>query len=444
MGSLGSFLLTAVRGQIVCDGGPVVSGIVDFVVSRRRSLRLLSRLIERSTAAATALIVVNALRCFVGVRCPPGGGALVVARRPNERREVATLRTVLPDVAWTPVAFEWRLGSVLAALQAASRPLADLRRTARFSRRLIRRFGVFRALRVVELIAYYRRYVGLLDDKRFALAVMSSHSNPHGIGLNAAAHRRGIPVVLITHGMPVRPIARLDYELAIHECEASRCVYVDAGCRMNHTVIKSRRAGYRPLPQQWPERWSRVAICLSKDPAEDKVLASVRALLADPCMEQVLIRPHPINLWGGLADAIASLADARVGVHASSRLGDDLRGSELVLGGNSTVLLDALVSGTPACYVRGLDHGPHDVQDFVRDGLVYELPHLPPIDIAALASFYSRREWPAILRRYAAVDLDPDDFASAVRQIVGKTTGRLAGESTEYPAAVQPTARSIA
>jgi hypothetical protein len=88
MGSLRSALLTGVRGQIACDGGAVVSGIVDFVVSRRRSLALLSRLVERSAHAATALIVVNGVRCFAGVRCPPGGGALVVARRPNERRAV--------------------------------------------------------------------------------------------------------------------------------------------------------------------------------------------------------------------------------------------------------------------------------------------------------------------------------------------------------------------
>lgn len=57
-----------------------------------------------------------------------------------------------------------------------------------------------------------------------------------------------------------------------------------------------------------------------------------------------------------------------------------LRGCDLVLGGNSTVLLDALVAGTPACYVRGLDHGPHDVQDFVRDGLVYE-PRAAPAGV---------------------------------------------------------------
>ena len=138
-------------------------------------------------------------------------------------------------------------------------------------------------------------------------------------------------------------------------------------------------------------------------------MASVHALLADPRTQRVLIRPHPVNLWPGLAEAVASLGDPRVTVQSSPRLRDDLRACDLVLGGNSTVLLDALIAGTPACYVRGLDHGPHDVQDFVRDGLVYELPQLAPIDAGAIARFYSRREWPAILRRYAAVDVSPDD-----------------------------------
>jgi hypothetical protein len=415
MRSLRSALLTGVRGQIACDGGAVVSGIVDFVVSRRRSLRLLSGVVERSASAATALIVANAVRCFAGVDCPPGSGALVAARRPNERRAVEDLRRFVPDVAWTPVAFEWRPVAMFSAFHMVSRPLSDSWRTARFARRLIRRHGVFRALRAVELIAYYRRYVLLLESRPFALAVISSHSNPHGIALNAAAGRFGVPVVLITHGMPVRPIARLDYELAIHECEASCRVYVDAGCRMHHTVIKSRRTEYRPLPQRWPEGWRSVAICLSKDPVAERVMACVRALLDDPRMQQVLIRPHPINLWPGLVEAVVSLGDRRAAVQSSTRLRDDLRACDLVLGGNSTVLLDALIAGTPACYVRGLDHGPHDVQDFVRDGLVYELPQLPPIDAGAVARFYSRREWPAILRHYAAVDVSPDDVERAVR-----------------------------
>ena len=75
---------------------------------------------------------------------------------------------------------------------------------------------------------------------------MSSHSNPHGIALNLAAKQSGVPVVLITHGMPVRPIARLDYDLAIVEGEASRQVYEDAGCRMGYVVVKSRQCDHVP------------------------------------------------------------------------------------------------------------------------------------------------------------------------------------------------------
>ena len=308
MRSLSSALLTGVRGQIVCDGGAVVAGIVDFVVSRRRSLRLLSGLVERSATARHG--------AHRGQR-----GALL-RRRPAARRAAAPWSSragptnagkwtlcgaSIPDVAWTPVAFEWRPAAMLAALQTFRRPLSDLRRTARLARRLVRRFGVFRALRAVELIAYYRRYVQLLDSRPFTLAVMSSHSNPHGIALNAAARRSGIPVVLITHGMPVRPIARLDYELAIHECEASLprlrgCRVPDASHRRQEppgripfaaATMARELEESRHLPVQGPRR--------------GPGLACVRALIGDPRTQQVLIRPHPINLWHGLADAVASL-----------------------------------------------------------------------------------------------------------------------------------------
>jgi hypothetical protein len=255
---------------------------------------------------------------------------------------------------------------------------------------------------------------------------MSSHSNPHGIALNAAASRFGIPVVLITHGMPVRPIARLHYRLAILECAAAQRVYDDAGCRMDHVVIKSRRRDYTPLPAKdhWPDGWKTVAICLSKDPAEARVLACLRMLLADRRVRRVLVRPHPVNLWRNLSTAVDSLADPRIELRPAGSLTSFLEECDVVLGGNSTVLLDALIAGRPACYVRGFDHGPLDVQDFVRDGLVYELTGDPPLDAGAIARFYTRREWPHILRRYAAVDTNPEEVVRAVRYAVSTAAAR--------------------
>jgi hypothetical protein len=433
---LRSPLHAGIKGLLTCDAGDVVTGIVDYVISRHRSLRLLSRGMERAngTWLATAIIVVNGLRCFVGVYPVGRGRVVVAARRPNERRAVDDLRRMLPGRDWTDLAFRWRLVPMASAIGELSRTLvADCRRTAALARRLSRRYGVFRALRVVELIAYYRRYSQLFASRRFELAVMSSHSNPHGIALNLAARRFGVPVVLITHGMPIRPIARLDYSLAIVECEASRRIYDDAGCRMGCTVIKSRRRDYAPL-RLTPVDAMTIGVFLSKDPAEEQVMAAVRALLADERVRTVLVRPHPVNLWSRLPACMASLEDPRVTMQPAGSLEDGLRHCDVVLAGNSTVHLDALIAGRPSCYVRGFDHGPYDVQSFVQDGLVFEAKQLSPIDYSAVRQFYARDEWPRILRHYADVDHDNEAVAGAVLAAVNAVTAGSRGAAVELPA----------
>jgi hypothetical protein len=424
-------LLAGIKGLLICDAGDVVSGIVDYVISRHRGLGLLTRGMERTSGTwlATAIIIVNGARCFVGVYPAGRGEAVVAARRPNERRAVDDLKRMLPGREWTDLVFRWRPAAMASAIADLSRTaVADGRRTAALARRLRRRYGVFRAMRVVELIAYYRRYSQLFASRRFELAVMSSHSNPHGIALNLAARRFGVPVVLITHGMPIRPIARLDYTVAIMECEASRRVYEDAGCRMDRTVIKSRRREYEPLRPPSGDAMT-IGVFLSKDPEERQVTATVRALLADARVRQVLVRPHPVNLWRRLSDCIASFRDPRVRLLSAGSLDDDVRQCDVVLAGNSTVHVDALVAGRPSCYVRGFDHGPYDVQSFVCNGLVIEPAHISPIDYSAVRRFYTRDEWPRILRRYADVDHDSDEVASAVRAAVNAVM-RATGKNT--------------
>jgi hypothetical protein len=410
-----SCLYRGMKQLIACDSGDVVAGIVDFVVSQHRGLRLVARAMRPGNPLATAVILLNAARCFVGVDCAGHGAAVVAARRPNERREVARLKRMIPDRDWTDLMFRWRPLPMAAAARTLVRTIAsDWRRAGRLARILSRRYGVFRALRAMELVAYYRRYTDLFAARSFQLAVMSSHSNPHGIALNLAAKESGVPVVLITHGMPIRPIARLDYGLAIVECEASRQVYEEAGCRMQHVVVKSRRRDHAPMRIPLPSAALAVGLFLSKDPAEAQIIRCVRLLLADNRVTRVVLRPHPVNLWPGLAACVASFGDARLLVRSSGSLTDDLRLCDLVLAGNSTVLLDAVIAGRPGCYVRGFDHGPYDVQRFVRDGLIYEWLPQGPIEPAPIEEFYNRTEWPVALRRYADVDRADEAVTSAV------------------------------
>jgi hypothetical protein len=411
-----SALHAGMTALIACDSGEVVSGIVGFVVSQHRALRLLSRGLARAdgSALAAALIVLNGVRCYAGVQPRGRGKSVVAARRPNERRAVAGLQRMLPERRWTDLAFEWRFLPVCAALASLwPSAIRDGRRSLRLARRLNRRYGVFRALRVVELFAYYRRYCELFAQRPFELAVMSSNSNPHGIALNLAARRFDVPIVLVTHGMPVRPLARLDYDLTMVECEASRRVYEEEGCGMGRTVVKSRKAEFAPMRLCRPPDGLRVGVFLSKDPVEERVMSCVRSLLADSQVAEVRVRPHPVNLWPGLAARMASLGDRRISVRSGTSLAADLAQCDLILAGNSTVLLDAVVSGCPAGYVRGFDHGPYDVQSFVRDGLICE-----STDFEAIARFYKRDGWPAILRHYADVDRDEADVARLMRAAV--------------------------
>ena len=414
------------KALITCDSGEVVAGIVGFVMSQHAGLRVLSRALARSdgTLLGIAVIVLNGLRCYLGVHATGQGRAVVAARRPNERRAVADLMRMMPGFPWTELRLEWRIASMAPALAGLARTAgADCTRTVRLARTLMRRYGVFRAMRVVELFAYYRRYCELFDARQFNLALMSSHSNPHGIALNLAARRFGVPVVLVTHGMPIIPVAPLDYDLAIVECEASRQIYEEAGCRMSRVVVKSRKSDSAAMRLPLPSRDVKVGVFLSKDPVEARVVSCVRALLASDRVSAVLVRPHPVNLWPGLKSAMASLDDRRVRVLSERPLAADLRDCDLVLAGNSTVLLDAVVSGCPACYVAGFDHGPYDVQAFVRDGLVSELRQPWSIDADAIGRFYRRAGWPSSLHRYADVDRDDVEVARAVRAAVTGITG---------------------
>jgi hypothetical protein len=422
-----SVLVEGIKGLVACDSGEVVAGIVDFVLSQHRSLRLAAAVLEsaRDTPVADAAFLVNGFRCFLGVQ-PAGasGAAVAIARLSNEQRAIDDLKRMLPERAWTAFEFGWRTTAAARTAPALARTARTWRRIARLSRLIHRRYGAFHAYRVVELLCYYQRYSQLFATRPTDLAVMSSHSNPHGIAFNVAARRFGIPVLLITHGMPISPIARLDYDIAIMECHASADVYRRAGCRLGDVIVKSRRREHVPMVP-CPPRQVTVGIFLSKDPRGARLISTMRALLDHSPIARIVVRPHPTNLSVGLIDSVASL-DPRVSISAAGPPVDDVRRCDAIIAANSTVHVDALVAGRPTCYLRGLDHAPYDVQSFVQSGLVYDLADPARFDPAALSRFYGRPAWPAVFRRYANVDQDENDVAASVRAAVDHRRPRRA------------------
>lgn len=407
-------LYSGVKNMLRCDEAEVVHGIADYVVSQHWSLRLLSNLLERTrdTPVPGFIGLIGWLRCFLSVR--PGqrnDGAAWIARLSNERRAIERLLPTAQDLHWSELKFHSRPDA--ATLRSLTRHVSP-RRIFKLVRRL-RSYDFFKVLRVVEFIGYYTRYLKIFQNSRFNLAVMSSHSNPHGLAFNFAARKCGVPVVLITHGMPIRPVARLSYDLAVVHCEFARRIYNEEGCRMDEVFTHGRLQDYVPMPGQLPERLN-VGVFLCKDVNEKRLQTLVTRLLTEPNVSSIRIRPHPKNLWVGLEDWIAKHHEPRLGVSWGASVFDDVESVGVVLAGNSSVLIDAVTAGRPAAYVADLDHGPYDLHRFVECGLIYPMSDEWSPD--SMLQFYQRPGWLNVLRLFANID-------ESEETVVMKTAARM-------------------
>jgi hypothetical protein len=273
-------------------------------------------------------------------------------------------------------------------------------------------------LRVAELIGFYMRYRRVLERERYSLALMSSHSNPHGIAFNVAARRAGIPVVLITHGMPVRPVANLSYDLAVVHCREAIDAYASGGCHMGDVLVHGRRQHLSPMPDgQLPDRVA-VGIFLCKDVNEACLRALLQRLHADERVARILLRPHPFNMWAGLERWIVGCADPRIALSAGRGVFADIIASDVVLAGNSSVHIEAVVAGRPSAYVPGFDHATPDMHRFVAAGLIPSVTDDLSFDPEAMLRFYRRPEWPGILRQFANVSDSGAEVAANVASIM--------------------------
>jgi len=407
-------LYSGIKNLLRCDEAEVVEGIARYVISQHRSIRLVSRFVEytKGTPIPALLTLLAWARSFLVVR-PEGPltGAAWIARLSNERRAMEPLIASGPGLEWTELKFQSRI-SIGHAVRLGAQNLRSGYRVYKIARRMHRQFDSFKAMRVIELVGYYARYLEIFSRGSFYVALTSNHSNPHGIAFNLAAQKCGVPVVLISHGMPVRPVARLKYEIAIVHCDAASQTYLDEGCQINRVLTHGRKQDHFSIPDSLPPQIN-VGIFLCKDVNEVRLKNLVENLLASDRVSRILIRPHPKNLWVHLDAWIASQADGRLCRSSEPKALEDMKGLHVVFGGNSSVLIESVTAGVLSAYVDDLDHGPPDLHRFVAAGLIFRSDFAP--DLNELLRFYQRPGWQEILRRFANVD---DDESTVLAETV--------------------------
>jgi hypothetical protein len=399
-------LYSGIKNLLRCDEAEVVQGIARYVISQHRSVRLVSRFVEltKHTPIPALLTLLAWTRSFLVV-CAEGPlvGAAWIARLSNERRAIEPLIALSPELQWTELKFQSSV-SMRAAVRLTLRNLKYIPRVYKIGRRMHLQFESFKAMRVIELLGYYARFNELFSEGNFAVALTSNHSNPHGIAFNLAARKFGVPVVLISHGMPVRPVARLKYDLAVVHSEAAGKTYSDEGCEIHRLLIHGREQDHVQMsPGPLPSKVN-VGIFLCKDVNERRLKTLVENLLASQRVARILIRPHPKNLWRNLDSWVASHQGVRLSQTCKPSVLDDLKGLDVVFGGNSSVLIDGVTSGVPSAYVADLDHGSPDLHRFVAAGLIFRSDVDPDLD--EIMRFYQRPGWPETLRTFANIDQD--------------------------------------
>jgi hypothetical protein len=213
--------------------------------------------------------------------------------------------------------------------------------------------------------------------------------------------------------MPLKGVPRLEYSLAIVNGASSLDVLRNAGCVVERAIVKSAKARYRPMPAALPPTPVVVGLLLSKEPVPHRVLRWIAALLENPRVERVVIRPHPANLWKSLATTASQFPADRVRVAGSHEQG--FANLDLVVCGNSSVHVDALVEGVPSVKAAGLDHTPDDALPFADDGLLFAANDADYLDLDVVMRHYTQPEWPALLRHHTNIDDDAADVATAIR-----------------------------
>lgn len=408
-------LYGGVKSLLRCDNAEVVQGIARYVISQYRSLQVSTEYIEskKGTAIPDFIAFLSGVTRFLEV-CFDGSNEKIIwiARYDNELHAIEKLRKLIPDLSWIKIDF--RRPSTFKAISALIRRLLpNWRHLFRIARLLHRQHKYFKVFRVIELISYYSRYSGIFEKGDFRLAIVSNHSNPHGIAFNLAARRCGVPVVLVTHGMPIKPVAKLNYELAIVHCEIARQIYLDAGCKLDKIIIHGRKQDYASMPALHLPHLVKVGIFLCKDVNEGRLKAITNKLLAHPRISHVLIRPHPKNLWLELESWVKSPKNPRLQISSNKSVFGDLKNLDVVFAGNSSVLVEAVTAGRPAVYLPNIDHGLPDHHQFVSHGLIFQMDEAENFEPDEVLNFYLRPEWLELLHRFA--NIDEDEMAVEVK-----------------------------
>lgn len=391
------------------DSGPFRRAVFEDVARHRPAVRA-ARAVHAMLGPgrlSSLMVAAYGLRSFLAAAPPPRWAPILTAAAyRNEQRQFDHVARLLGAGALGRVDLRARAMASRQAwralLSAVTHP-RDVRRAFRIVARANRRADFLVACRVASTLGYYLRFASLVPASGARAVLVSSDCNPYALGLAAAARRRGLKTLYVTHGhIPDGP-PPLTADLAILDGPAVLEVYRESGRVGGAVVFKGAEGARRPMNVAGLRK-ARPALgvflsLLHDWPRLGRLLAEVQRTLRP---SRVLLRFHPNELVRP-PDALRHLGrwDNVTVSYGEAVLLDDAARCDLVIAANSSCHLTLLKFGVPTAYLRHLDAVPHDFYRFLRHRIVPDCERVGDIDLGRVAAFYEDPDWAA---RFAFFD----------------------------------------
>ena len=156
-----------------CDSAESVHVLFEFFLEKNLLPRLVFQALDwmRHTPVGTAAVLSYGVLAYCGVQKTGNGDAATIALRDNERGAIDSFKHDVPHQDWTDVSINKKKGLAVVAKSIltadAFRNVGNLRSAAKIARRLIKRHGLFHAMRMMETAFYYYRFKELFQSEQY-------------------------------------------------------------------------------------------------------------------------------------------------------------------------------------------------------------------------------------------------------------------------------------
>lgn len=420
------------------DGSPLRQQAFQEIARRHRLIGIAyaAYRFTRRTPIAPLLLLAYGVKCYLTLGKPLNAGATVatLATYANERHAIAGVEASAPDIRFTPLPLSRTNLLTWQSWSGLLRELPRLRSLWRIARHTARRHDFMPACRIFSTVTYYLRARRVLSREPALRAVLTaSNYSPEAVALMAAAMKEGRKVLYTNHAnVPphVASLLPLYADLAILTGQAM----LDMHCRARPVNARVAYKGLSGASQKLRlDRLTaggmRIGIFLTSMTSMRALADCLETLHRDFAPASLRVRPHPnplIGMEGTLPPPAAALPGLAISL--SAPLAEDIARCDLVICGNSGVVLEILKAGVPAVYLSGLDAVGEDYNGFIEQRLIPRIASADALDIEEVKRFFEAPEWPERMRYY---DAGYGGEEAAMRRGVGSAISRLLTEASD-------------